>query len=164
MAYLLDADVFITAKNLHYGLDFCPGFWEWLTVGHGAGTLASVEKVGDEIDAGGDELSDWARDLPDGFFQKPDATTITALARVGTWVTSNGYEPAAVTTFLSIGDSYLVAQALAGGHTVVTHERPSDSTKRVKIPNVCLGLGVRVMTPFEMLRLERARFVMEERI
>jgi len=31
MAYLLDADVFIRAKNLHYGLDFCPAFWDWLT-------------------------------------------------------------------------------------------------------------------------------------
>ena len=27
MAYLLDSDVFIRAKNLHYGLDFCPAFW-----------------------------------------------------------------------------------------------------------------------------------------
>ena len=27
MAYLLDANVFIQAKNLHYGLDFCPAFW-----------------------------------------------------------------------------------------------------------------------------------------
>ena len=26
MAYLLDADVFIRAKNLHYGFDFCPAF------------------------------------------------------------------------------------------------------------------------------------------
>jgi hypothetical protein len=24
MAYLLDANVFIQGKNLHYGLDFCP--------------------------------------------------------------------------------------------------------------------------------------------
>jgi len=24
MAYLLDANVFIAAKNLHYGFDFCP--------------------------------------------------------------------------------------------------------------------------------------------
>lgn len=24
MAYLLDSDVFIQAKNLHYGFDFCP--------------------------------------------------------------------------------------------------------------------------------------------
>ena len=29
MAYLLDANVFIQAKNLHYGLDFCPAFWDW---------------------------------------------------------------------------------------------------------------------------------------
>jgi hypothetical protein len=30
MTYLVDSDVFIQAKNLHYGLDFCPAFWEWL--------------------------------------------------------------------------------------------------------------------------------------
>ena len=33
MAYLLDANVFIAAKNLHYGLDFCPAFWDWLIAG-----------------------------------------------------------------------------------------------------------------------------------
>ncbi|ANT65111.1 hypothetical protein Ptc2401_01341 [Prosthecochloris sp. CIB 2401] len=27
MTYLLDANVFIQAKNLHYGFDFCPAFW-----------------------------------------------------------------------------------------------------------------------------------------
>ena len=26
--YLLDANVFIQAKNLHYGFDFCPAFWD----------------------------------------------------------------------------------------------------------------------------------------
>ena len=30
MPYLLDSNVFIQAKNLHYGMDFCPGFWDWL--------------------------------------------------------------------------------------------------------------------------------------
>lgn len=30
MAYLLDTNVFIAAKNLHYGFDICPGFWSWL--------------------------------------------------------------------------------------------------------------------------------------
>ena len=28
MAYLLDANVFIAANNMHYGLDFCPAFWD----------------------------------------------------------------------------------------------------------------------------------------
>jgi hypothetical protein len=26
--YLLDSNIFIQAKNLHYGLDFCPAFWQ----------------------------------------------------------------------------------------------------------------------------------------
>jgi hypothetical protein len=63
--------------------------------------------------------------------------------------------------FLQIADYYLVAQALAEAHTVVTHERPENSVHRVQIPNVCLGVGVTYMTPFEMLRRERARFVLQ---
>ena len=30
MAYLLDSNVFIEAKRLHYGFDFCPAFWDWI--------------------------------------------------------------------------------------------------------------------------------------
>ena len=48
MAYLLDADVFIRAKNLHYGMDFCPAFWDWLLQEHENSVVFSVEKVGDE--------------------------------------------------------------------------------------------------------------------
>ena len=43
---------------------------------------------------------------------------------------------------------------------MVTHEVASPSTKKIKIPNVCIGLGIKCMTPYEMLRLERARFVL----
>jgi transcriptional regulator with XRE-family HTH domain len=32
--------------------------------------------------------------------------------------------------------------------------------KKVKIPEPCIGLGIKCMTPFEMLRRERARFVL----
>ena len=60
MAYLLDANVFIQAKNLHYGFDFCPAFWDWLIANNQTGTVYSIEKVGDEIAAGADELSAWA--------------------------------------------------------------------------------------------------------
>lgn len=44
---------------------------------------------------------------------------------------------------------------------VVTHKKPTDTPNKVKIPNVCVGLGIKVMTPFEMLRHERARFALE---
>ena len=160
MAYLLDADVFIRAKNLHYGLDFCPAFWEWLVENNAAGSVFSVEKVGDEVLAVADELSDWAGARGAGFFLRPDAAMFPSLAAVSTWATGQPYEPAAVSTFLQVADYYLVAQAHAGNHTVVTHEVPSASTRKIKIPDACIGLRIKCMTPFEMLRRERARFVL----
>ena len=160
MAYLLDANVFIQAKNLHYGLDFCPAFWEWLITCNRAGTVFSIEKVGDELAAGVDELSTWAAPLGSGFFLRPDATVLPALANVSTWVTGQSYEAAAVSTFLAVADYYLVSHASANGHTIVTHEVAAASRKRIKIPNVCIGLRIKCVTPFEMLRQERARFVL----
>ena len=160
MAYLLDADVFIRAKNLHYGFDFCPGFWDWLVQANQRGRVFSIEKVGDEIEAGDDDLSEWARERGPGFFLRPESELPVALGTVSRWATSQSYQPTAIDTFLGLADFYLIAQALAGGYDIVTHEFPSDSTKRIKIPNVCMGLGIKCLAPFEMLRLERARFVL----
>lgn len=160
MAYLLDADVFIRAKNLHYGLDFCPAFWDWLIAQNDAGLVFSIEKVGDELQAVADELSEWGKARSGGFFVQPDASVFPALATVSAWANGQSYEPAAVSTFLQVADYYLVAQAKAGAHTVVTHEVPSASTRKIKIPDACIGLGVKCMTPYEMLRRERARFVL----
>jgi hypothetical protein len=100
MAYVLDADVLIRAKNLHYGFDFCPAFWDWLIAGNAAGKVFSIEKVGDEVLAVEDELSGWAAERGEGFFLRPDATVFPALAEVSTWATDQEYEPAAVSTFL----------------------------------------------------------------
>jgi hypothetical protein len=160
MAYLLDANVFIQAKNLHYGLDFCPAFWDWLITNNAAGLVRSIEKVGDEIAAVADELSDWAAAQGTALFVRPDAAVLPALATVSTWAASQRYEPVAVNTFLQVADYYLVAHALAHGDTVVTHEVPSNSLKKIKIPDACISLGVRCVTPYAMLRLERARFVL----
>jgi hypothetical protein len=160
MAYVLDANVFISAKNLHYGLDFCPAFWDWLVENNAAGKVFSIEKVGDEVLALADELSVWAGARGAGFFLRPDAAAVPSLAAVSAWATGQRYGPAAVSTFLQVADYYLVAQALAGGHTVVTHEIPSASTRKIKIPDACIGLNIKCMTPYEMLRLERARFIL----
>lgn len=160
MAYLLDANVFIQAKNLHYGLDFCPAFWDWLVEANASGKVFSIQKVGDEIAAGADSLSEWAAARGASFFVAPDAPVLPALAKVSSWATTQSYEPAAVSTFLQVADVYLVAQALAHEHIVVTHEVPQATVKKIKIPNVCIGLGVKCMTPYEMLRVERARFVL----
>ena len=158
--YLLDANVFIQAKNLHYGFDFCPAFWDWLVEENTAGRVFSIEKVGDEVQAIQDELAAWAAGRGAGFFLQPDPVLLPSLGVVSAWATSQRYEPAAVSTFLQKADYYLVAYAHAHEHVVVTQEVPSTSTKKIKIPEPCIGLGIKCVTPFEMLRNSRARFVL----
>lgn len=158
--YLIDANVFIQAKNLHYGFDFCPAFWDWLVEQNRAGRVASIEKVEDELQAGDDELAEWAAVRGSGFFLKPDDAVLPALRTVSDWASDHGYQPAAVNTFLQDADYWLIAHALAHDCAVVTHEVPADTTSKIKIPNACIGLRLRCMNPYEMLRRERARFVL----
>ena len=93
-------------------------------------------------------------------FLRPDTGTVPSLSATSTWASGQQYDPAAVNTFLQVADYYLVAQAHALGSTVVTHEIAANSIKKIKIPDACLGLGVRFVTPYSMLRSERARFVL----
>jgi hypothetical protein len=158
--YLLDTNIFIQARNLHYGFDFCPAFWEWLIERHAVGQVASIDKVADELHAGGDDLADWAAARGAAFFLPPDDPVVPALARVSTWANAQTYERAAIATFLQVADYWLVAHALAHQCTVVTHEVPSDSVRKIKIPNACIGLAIPCISPYEMLRRERARFVL----
>ena len=159
MEYLLDANAFIEAKKRWYGFDFCPAYWDWLDAAHSAGIAFSIERVATELFAGDDELTDWAR-ARDSFFLRPDARVLASLSQLSAWVTSGHYDQSAVTTFLDVADSYLVAHAHAYGHTVVTHEKVENTPRKVKIPNACAELNVRCVNTFEMLRIERARFVM----
>jgi len=160
MSYLLDSNIFIQAKNMHYGFDFCPAFWNWLLEENSNGKVYSIAKVGDELIAGDDELAEWARERTDGFFLPVKSEMLQRMAEVSTWVTGQSYIPAAIDTFLSVADYYLVVHALTTGDTVVSHEKPAGSRKYVKIPDVCVGLGIKMMSPYEMLRKERAWFVL----
>ena len=150
----------IRAKNLHYGFDFCPAFWDWLIRENNRGVVYSIERVGDEVLAGADKLSEWARERGDGFFLRPKPTLLPALSTVAEWVSGRSYTQGAVNTFFQSADYYLVAQAYAGRYTLVTHEIRSVSVRKVKIPDVCIGLNVKCVSPHEMLRNEGARFVL----
>ena len=160
MAYLLDANVLITAKNSHYGFDFCAGFWDWLDVAHRAGVVFSVERVYDALAPGGDELTAWCV-ARRSFFLPLGSNDVRAVATVNRWANdSTEYDPPAKSQFSDAADSFLIAQALAGRHTIVTHERIGDSRKKIKIPNAASAHGIAWCTPFQMLRVERARFVL----
>jgi Domain of unknown function (DUF4411) len=141
-------------------MDFCPAFWDWLRNQNKTGKVFSIEKIADELKEGGDDLSNWANESGSAFFLTPDQQMLTTLATVSEWVQDQNYRPAAVSAFLQDADYYLIAYALAHNHVVVTHEVASDGIRQVKIPNVCIGVRVKFMTPFAMLRSEKARFIL----
>ena len=91
--------------------------------------------MGDELLAGDDELSEWVRELNEEFFIPVNMHATWVLEKVAIWVTNQNYTTAAVSTFLKAADYYLIAQAVAGNYTVVTHEVAAPSIKKIKIPH-----------------------------
>jgi Domain of unknown function (DUF4411) len=163
MAYLLDADTFITAKNLYYGLDFCPGYWEWLIRENKARNVFSVEHVFRELCGHKDDLAEWAKTEGSGLFLPLDVQTSYKIAIVANYVQAmpppiKEFEKR---RFLDGADLILISCALAHGHTIVTRETeiaPDPLLTKVKIPNVCRRFGVTCATPTQMFRQLGASF------
>lgn len=160
MAYLLDANTFIQAKNEYYWFDICPGFWDWLDQQNLAGNIFSIDRIGDELKQGNDTLARWATAKGRSFFLPLDNAALEAMPRVVRWVQNVDYKDHAKRSFLGSADPFLIAYALAHGHTVVTHEvHVEGERRRVKIPSVCRALQVPCVRTVEMLRREGARFI-----
>lgn len=67
--FVLDANVFIEAKDRYYGFDICPGFWNALIREHKSRNVCSIDRVRSELvrsrrdpDDEPDRLSDWVKD------------------------------------------------------------------------------------------------------
>jgi len=140
MSYLLDANVFIEAKNHYYGFDIVPAFWDWLVAANAKGLVFSVEKVGNELLGYADELSNWARDRMNagGFFLQPDDAVLDALKTLAQWAQGQSFAVAAINEFLQAADYYLVAHAYAHGHVVVTQEGFRTSHQEEDQDSECL--------------------------
>jgi hypothetical protein len=104
--YLLDANIFIQAKNEEYTFDICPAFWDWIGRTHNNGRLFSIAKVKDELLIPGDELSDWAKNQPDTFFLPVTTNTPRFLRQLSIWSTreSGRFTDGAIRDFLNSAD------------------------------------------------------------
>lgn len=161
MAYLIDANTLIQAKNEYYGFDLCPGFWSLLLRENAAGEVFSIDRIRHELERGNDELADWAKTRGNGFFQPINAQTMVEMTAVSNWVQNQDFTDTAKREFFVGADPFLIAHALAHGHTVATHEvHKEGERKKVKIPTVCRGLNVPCVRTFAMLRQRGAVFVL----
>lgn len=154
-AFVLDADVFITAKNLYYAFDLAPGFWKSLINHAGNGRILSIDYVKKELEKGKDQLAQWAKnDFSHAFISTDEEDVQESYREIMTWVQGQDQlSDAAKAEFARGADGWLVAYAKAKGCIVVTLETINPDIKRkVTIPNVCQAFSVQFVDTFEMLR------------
>ena len=160
--YLLDTNVFITAKDNYYPLDYCPAFWDWILKGHHNNLLASVVAVRDEIlKREATPLAKWVKKLPSTFFLDVTPAMRDAAQQITDWLEGTSYTPSARIEFMDCADSELVAHAIAGGHTVVTFEKSRNKITQIKIPDVCKQFEVPYVNVFEVIRQSGDKFILD---
>lgn len=158
--YLLDTDVLVASKRIHYHPDFCQLFWDWIDAGHQGGTLYSIDKVQGELLGGNDEdlLYQWCQrpNLSEFFLESKGAAA--KWADLAQWASKRipQYLPGALTKFLHVqsADAWLIALAASGKNwTIVTNEvRAPDSKRDVKLPDAASALNVPTISLAELLR------------
>lgn len=163
--YLIDANVFIEAKNRYYNMSFCPAFWDWLLRECAGQRLFSIQSILSELTNGSDELAAWANSNRHFFLSVSDNETQQNLSSVVAYVAeqqqSVPMSPGAMNEFLRGADTWLIAKAMTLDATVVTHERLDPQCRRkFLIPNICNNFNVRFMDTFTLLHQLNASFVL----
>ena len=156
--FLIDADVFISAKNRYYAFDICPGFWNSLIYHSSTGTIRSIDRVKSELLAGreSEDLVQWVKkDLPTEFFLDTNsADVLTAYEKIMLWVYRHSqYNDSAKAKFATEADGWLVAYATSRAAIVITNEQPRpNSRSRILLPDVCTQFNVTYKDTFYLLR------------
>jgi hypothetical protein len=139
--------VFINSWQQHYRIDVFPAVWTALDGLICDGRVISCLEVYAELEKQHDDLFAWAK-ARKKLFEIPTRETtdeMTALmGRFPNFAAAGGTANAA--------DPWLIAHAKVSDAVVVTFEQfqeRSRPTKPPKIPNVCIDLGMRWLSPID---------------
>ncbi len=157
--YLLDSNIFITSEN-HIPQDIFESFWYELGKLLISGTAILHQTVLDELKRYKDPLVEWVEGLVGVQVMPTTDETLERYLAVCDWADHQNYSARALREFKaeSHADAWLCAEALASGLTLVTYEVASNSPNKVKIPNVCAGLGISCIGGFDFMRIQGFHF------
>ena len=162
MNYVIDTGFFVLCRDYYHAV--FPSFWKALDGLVNQGILSSVDEVRTEIKRFGGEqrfLLDWvdrnraiftATTDAEGYYVRKILSIPKAL--IGKEQTLKGGP---------FADPYVIAKAITLGGTVVTREKPArrDSHNNIqgalKVPDVCLKLGIPCISPEQFLKDVRIR-------
>lgn len=157
--YLLDSNIFIQSEH-NLPQDIFEGFWRELGSLLESGTAMLHQTVADELKRKQDPLVNWIESLNGIAAIAPSEEALEKYLEVCSWADGQGYESRAIREFKaeSRADAWLCAEALASDLTLVTYETASNSIKKIKIPNVCTGMGICCINGFDFMRAQGFHF------
>lgn len=150
--YCLDANVLIQAWQSYYAPELCPTYWETLDFLGGSGTIFLTETVFEEIERVEDDLTKRIKEsnIP---ILKIDEKVALCLKEI---YSANPKHKFLVDSIRqrSIADPWVIAHAMKEEAVVVTKEEKLtvESSKRIKIPNVCENMKIPCINDFQMIR------------
>ena len=158
--FLIDSNIFITFYQNYYPFDLAPGFWEQLAARLSLDEVAILDVVKDEVIRGGDDLSDWFRNIQNmHIISRKDPKILQEYAKVLNYLQSNPlYTDRALRAWAAegIADPWLIATAKAYNYTIITLEATAGpittQSSKPKIPNICLEFGVTCKDLFYFMR------------
>ena len=161
--FLADANTFIAPYRGYYSFDLAPRFWKELREKIVDGSIIILDKVYDELFAGGDELSDWVSNIgPFNQLNHKNTDIIVVYSDILAHIQTSGlYKQKALAEWSDnrIADPWLVACAKVNKFTVVTFETSNANLNKQspsshpKIPDICKEFGVEYLNLFDMMRV-----------
>lgn len=152
--YLVDSNFWITCENELYPRRHFPSFWVEIEKYLAGGIILHHWSVDEELKRKNDVTSHWMDDLVKKgavtVIKRPKETPESYI-KVCDWPRNcdrphaKPYKEEAIRVFreMTRADAWLCAQALESGYTLVTREKPEpQSYAKVKIPDVCVGMGI----------------------
>lgn len=147
MTFTLDSNILINLIRL-YPRDIFGSIWDSIELLVAAGDVCICEAVLREVHRGGDELHNWAKDLPDFMCAVSDRelqTVAEIAAAHPDWVRGQ----------LNEADPFVIAHAKTEHSAIVTEENrkgPNTEDRNQKIPNVAEEHGVECLKFFDFVR------------
>lgn len=154
--YLIDSNIFITAKNTCYRFTFCSNFWGFLLELFRKGKLYSLKVVRNELLAKDDELKAWIEESIDEkiFLDQWDA--IEGWIEVTEWARTGGrpFTASALEEFAeeNEADAWLIAYAKEFDYKIITNEvLNSQIQRKVLLVDAALNFGVECINLYDFL-------------
>ena len=159
--FAIDANSVITPYKRYYPFDLAPNFWKFMESKIADGTVVLIDKVYDELVAGGDELTDWLLGIEANLVNHKNPDVINKYGEILAYIQNCGYyKSKALTEWadIRVADPWIIACANVFEYTVVTFEEPngnlskSSPCSRPKIPEICKEFDVSCTNLFDMMR------------